>query len=142
LRGGRGNVSSAFESLAEADGELQGGLRQRIYSQRNPQRQRITIFLNTQVKIALAEQLRRCAKITHYDAPGHDEAGQLAHGFADLEDEAHRLLDALPKLVTSEDCATTVDQLLAIGETLRQILRQIRAARFYDYLPTDDEMRT
>jgi hypothetical protein len=100
------------------------------------------VFESVKAEIALAEKLRRCPKITRYDSPDHDEAGQLAHGFADLEDEAYRLLDALPKLQASDSCESSVDQLLDIGEALRHILYQIRAARFYDYLPSDAEMKS
>jgi hypothetical protein len=99
------------------------------------------VFESAKVETALADRLRHCPKVTRWDSPGHDEAGQLAHGFADLEGEAYRLLDALPKLVASDSCDASVDQLLDIGEALRQILYQIRASRFYDYLPTDAEMK-
>ena len=100
------------------------------------------LFEPTSVEIELAEKLRRCPKISRYDSPGHDEAGQLAHGFADLEHESYRLLEALTNLLAGPDtCEARVDQLLDIGELLRSILYQIRASRFYDYLPTDSEMK-
>jgi hypothetical protein len=87
------------------------------------------VFQSAADEIALADRFRRCPKVTRYDGTGHDEASQLAHGFADLEEETHRFVAALPKLMASEDCDSINDQLLEIGESLRHILRDAPGAR-------------
>lgn len=96
----------------------------------------------TRDELALADKLRRVAAITRYDHPGHDEATVIAHAFGDIEACAENFSRAVAALAAGpgEDAELLRDELLNIGEMFRQMLKQMRVAEFYKYLPTDAEM--